>query len=134
MTNRTEIRVRYAETDAMGFVYHSNYFIWFEIGRTETMRALGRSYAQAESDGVLLPAIEAGCRFIKPAHYDDVIQIESSGRWERGARFRFDYRIRRLPEGELLAEGFTVHVPIGRDGAILRQAVDDLRRLFSDPA
>ena len=111
----TPARVRYAETDQMGVVYYANYLVWFEIGRVELLRSLGLAYAQMESDhGLILPVIEARCRYRSPARYDDQILIETRPAFLRGSVLKFAYRIlRKAPEGEehkVLAEGETVHV------------------------
>ena len=81
-----DIRVRYAETDKMGVVYHANYFMWFEIGRCELLRTIGRSYRQMESEGIGLPVIEAHCEYKAPARYDDELQVKTRGRLLSPAR------------------------------------------------
>ena len=111
----TPVRVRYAETDQMGIVYYANYLVWFEIGRVELLRSLGLAYAQMETDhGLILPVIEASCRYRSPARYDDEILIETRPALLRGSVLKFAYRIlRKAPEGDdhkVLAEGETVHV------------------------
>ena len=111
----TPARVRYAETDQMGIVYYANYLVWFEIGRVEVMRNLGLSYHQLETQHkLILPVVEASCRYRAPARYDDEILIEARPALLRGSVLKFAYRIlRRASEGEehaLLAEGETVHV------------------------
>jgi acyl-CoA thioester hydrolase len=72
----TQLRVRYAETDQMGVVYHSNYFPWFETARAESIRQLGFSYADMEKMGIIMPVIEVQCRYIRPAVYDDLLRIK----------------------------------------------------------
>ena len=72
----TQLRVRYAETDQMGMVYHSNYFPWFETARAESIRQLGFSYADMEKMGIIMPVIEVQCRYIRPAVYDDLLRIK----------------------------------------------------------
>jgi acyl-CoA thioester hydrolase len=113
----TTVRVRYAETDQMGVVYHSNHLIWFEIGRVELMRSMGISYKQMESeDGCYIFVAEAHCRYLAPARYDEVLRIRS---WiaEAGSRIiKFAYEIARAEDGQLLASGFTKHVVCGKDG------------------
>jgi acyl-CoA thioester hydrolase len=111
----SEIRVRYAETDQMNVVYYANYLIWFEIGRVELLRSLGLAYSEMEIEHKLvLPVVEATCRYRAPARYDDQILIETRPAMLRGSVLKFAYRIlRRASEGkdpELLAEGETVHV------------------------
>ena len=104
----TLIRVRYADTDQMGVAYNGVYFTWFEVGRTELLRGSGLSYRDVEEMGYHLPLIEAGVKFLKPAHYDDVITIRTAVERQTAVRLRFAYEI--MCEGELLATGFTEHV------------------------
>jgi acyl-CoA thioester hydrolase len=112
----TQLRVRYAETDQMGIVYYANYLVWFEIGRVELLRSLGHAYSQLETDHrLILPVVDAHCRYRAPARYDDEILIETWPSLVRESVVRFDYRIYRNPsqkgkERELLAEGETAHV------------------------
>ncbi len=111
----TRVRVRYAETDQMGVVYYANYFVWFEIGRVEVLRSVGLSYDQMEKDHkLILPVVDASCRYKSPAKYDDEILIETRPALLRGSVIKFAYRIlRAAADGEvpaLLAEGETVHV------------------------
>ena len=106
--NRTSIRARYADTDKMGIVYYARYLEWFEVGRTELLRALGLPYTEIEKEGIILPVIEAYCKYRKPARYDQQIEIVS--RVERMPRstIRIDY-VLYDEEGDLLASGYTVH-------------------------
>jgi acyl-CoA thioester hydrolase len=112
----TQLRVRYAETDQMGIVYYANYLVWFEIGRVELLRSLGHAYSQLEADHqLILPVVDAHCRYRAPARYDDEILIETWPSLLRESVIRFDYRIYRNSnqkgnERELLAEGETAHV------------------------
>jgi acyl-CoA thioester hydrolase len=112
----TQLRVRYAETDQMGIVYYANYLVWFEIGRVELLRSLGLAYSQLETDHrLILPVVDAHCRYRAPARYDDEILIETWPSLVRESVVRFDYRIYRNAsrtgtERELLAEGETAHV------------------------
>jgi acyl-CoA thioester hydrolase len=111
----SRIRVRYAETDQMGVVYYANYFVWFEIGRVEVLRSVGLSYDQMEKEHkLILPVVDASCRYRSPAKYDDEVLIETRPAMLRGSVLKFAYRIlRNGKEGaqpELLAEGETVHV------------------------
>jgi acyl-CoA thioester hydrolase len=122
-----QVRVRYAETDQMGIVYYANYLIWFEIGRVELLRSLGHAYSQLETDGYILPVVEATCRYRAPARYDDEIQIETRPSMLRGSVLKFAYRIlRKAVDGaqpQLLAEGETVHVVC--DEKLNRKALPD---------
>lgn len=108
-------RVRYAETDQMGIVYYANYLVWFEIGRVELLRSLGLAYSQMEKDHkLILPVVEANCRYRAPARYDDEILIETHPALVRESVLKFGYRILRAGhdggEPKLLAEGETIHV------------------------
>ena len=107
-THVETISVRYAETDRMGVAHHSNYLLWFEIGRTGLLRESGHTYRELESSGILLPVVEYGARFMKGADYDDVLAIETTVREIKSRVVTFDYRVRR--DGEVIAEGFTRHV------------------------
>jgi acyl-CoA thioester hydrolase len=112
----TQVRVRYAETDQMGIVYYANYLVWFEIGRVELLRSLGLTYSKLETNhSLILPVVDAHCRYRSPARYDDEILIETRPTLLRGSVLKFEYRILRksspaAEEPELLAEGQTVHV------------------------
>ncbi len=107
--HRFEVRVRYGDTDQMGWAYYGNYLRWFEIGRAEMLRALGRSYRSIEEDdGILLPVLEARCRYLQGARYDETVIIETGVLWVRRAKVRFGYRL--VGEaGKPLAVGFTEH-------------------------
>lgn len=115
MSVTSRVRVRYAETDQMGVVYYANYLVWFEIGRVELLRAVGLSYDRMEKEHkLILPVVEATCRYKAPARYDDEILIETRPSLLRGSVLKFSYRILRNgmdgAEPQLLAEGETVHV------------------------
>ena len=115
--HRFTLRVRYGDTDQMGFAYYANYLRWFEIGRAEMLRSLGTSYHAVEQGGVWLPVLEARCRYHKPARYDDQVVIETGVIELRRASVRFAYRVVREADGTLLAEGTTEHPftdPAGR--------------------
>jgi acyl-CoA thioester hydrolase len=114
--HRYAIRVRYADTDQMGFAYYAHYLRWFEIGRAEMLRALGWSYRAVEEAGIQLPVLEARCRYRKPARYDDELMIETGVLELRRASVRFGYRIVRERDGELLASGETEHCFLDREG------------------
>lgn len=115
-TSATRLRVRYAETDQMGVVYHANYFIWFEIGRVELLRSHGWSYRTLEADGISLPVITATCHYRRPARYDDELEIRTHGRLISAVRVGFTYTLVRLPDEQLLAEAETAHVPLNAAG------------------
>jgi acyl-CoA thioester hydrolase len=112
----TQLRVRYAETDRMGVVYHSHYAIWFEVGRAEAMRQFGCSYLQMEQDGCHLPVVELRCRYKAPAYYDDQITVRTYVKNLRPSMLHFCYQVRRTPDGMLLAEGETVHLALDNEG------------------
>ncbi len=76
-TTETHVRVRYSETDQMGVVYHSNYFPYFETARAEAIRQLGLSYAKMEKTGIIMPVVDVHCRYMRPAHYDDLLTIKT---------------------------------------------------------
>jgi len=118
--HRFALRVRYGDTDQMGFAYYANYLRWFEIGRAELLRALGTSYRAVEGAGVWLPVIEARCRYHRPARYDDLVVIETGVAELRRAAVRFGYRVTREEGGELLAEGTTEHCFTDRAGRPVR--------------
>ena len=107
----TRLRVRYVETDQMGVVYHSNFFIWFEVGRVEALRALGFNYKDMErEDGCFIAVVDARCRYKSPAYYDDEVLVQTTIRNVRGSLIHFGYELRRAGDGTLLAEGETTHI------------------------
>jgi acyl-CoA thioester hydrolase len=112
---RTRVRVRYAETDRMGVVYYANYFVWFEIGRTDWLRETGQSYREMELDGLQLPVIESHCAYRRPAHYDDDLEIRTRAALLTQVRLRFDYEVIR-GEDETLAVGYTIHAALDPRG------------------
>jgi acyl-CoA thioester hydrolase len=107
--HRYPIRVRYGDTDQMGFAYYAHYLRWFEIGRAEMLRSLGRSYRDVERDGASLPVLEAHCRYLSPARYDDALTLETGVLQRSRASVRFGYRVVRDEDGALLAHGWTEH-------------------------
>ena len=112
------VRVRYAETDQMGVVYHANYLVWFEVGRVELMRQRGLNYKTLEQEeGCWIAVVEATARYKAPARYDDELIVETRVLMVRGPVIRFGYRILRVDADtrHLLCEGETVHVVLGRD-------------------
>ena len=105
-TSQTSLRVRYAETDKMGYVYHGNYATYFEVARVEALKTLGFSYAEMERDGILLPVMEHQHRFLKPAFYDDLLIIKTTVPEVPSSRFKFEYEVQN-EAGELLTTGST---------------------------
>jgi acyl-CoA thioester hydrolase len=115
-TVETRIRVRYAETDQMGVVYHANYLIWMEVGRVEYWREAGLRYRDMErEDGILLVVAEATCRYRAPAFYDDEVIIRTSIAESNARMIRFTYELVSADDGRVLATGETKHVFCGRD-------------------
>ncbi len=109
--HETEIRVRYAETDQMGVVHHSNYLIWFELGRSELCRARGFSYREMEEESnALLVVAECYIRYKSPAFYEDVLTVRTKVIEIRSRSLRFFYEVRRASDDKLIAEGETLHV------------------------
>jgi acyl-CoA thioester hydrolase len=109
--NETKLRVRYAETDQMGVVYHSNHLIWFEVGRVEFMRQMGFSYRDMErDDGLFIAVAEAKCRYRAPVYYDEEVVVRTQLKRVRESVIVFRYELARANTGALLAEGETTHV------------------------
>jgi acyl-CoA thioester hydrolase len=114
--HETEVRVRYAETDQMGIAHHANYLIWFEAGRSDLCRARGFSYKEMEDeDDAFMVVAESYCRYKQPALYDDDLIIRTRIGELRSRSIRFVYEVVRKADGELLAEGETLHLVTGRD-------------------
>ena len=112
----TSLRVRYAETDRMGVVYYANYFVWFEVARTELLRTLGWTYREMEESGVLLPVIDARCEYRRPARYDDEIEVRTTGHLASPVRMTFDYEVVVNGQPDVVATGRTMHAATDRDG------------------
>jgi acyl-CoA thioester hydrolase len=111
------VRVRYAETDQMGVVYHGNYFVWFEVGRVELMRALGVEYKRMESeDDCRIVVADAKCRYHHSAQYDQVLRIRTRISESRNRLIKFSYDVIRDSDGKVLANGETTHVICGSNG------------------
>ena len=111
IVNESRIRVRYAETDQMGIVYHANHFIWFEVGRVELLRQLGFSYKEMEQqDNCFIAVVDARCRYRAPAAYDDEIIVRTWLKNIRESVIHFGYELVRVGDGEVLAEGETTHI------------------------
>ena len=116
MTSETRVRVRYAETDQMGVVYHANYLIWFEVGRVELIRQLGLDYKSMErEEHTGIAVVEATCRYRYPARYDDELIVRTRIAAMRGSLLRFTYAIHRANDNLLLCEGSTTHVAVSRE-------------------
>jgi acyl-CoA thioester hydrolase len=119
-THKTTIRVRYGDTDKMGFVYHANYFRWFEVGRSEMFRSMGIPYKSIESKGIFLPLSEIHCKFNAPSQYDDILLIETSLDSHYRAGMKFDYQIFSENGDKLLASGYTKHACVDSGGRVVR--------------
>ena len=126
-------RVIYGDTDQMGVVYYGNYLRFFEIARNELLRLSGARYrAFEETHRLMLPVVEAHVRYRRPARYDDELAIYAAITEVRGASARFVYEIRRLPDGESLVDGHTVHACIDADGRVARIPTE-LRAALGSP-
>ena len=123
------VRVRYAETDQMGVAYYANYFVWFEVGRCELLRSLGRTYRDLETAGILLPVIEAQCQFRGSARYDDDLEIATVGSLISPVRVEFKYEVVRDFDGSSLATGRTVHAAVDQEGRPCRLP-DDIQQVL----
>ncbi len=115
-SSSSRVRVRYAETDQMGVAYHGNYFAWFEVARTDLLREMGVTYRDLEAEGLRLPVIEASARFLRPALYDDVLDIRTVVASLGGASVGFDYEVHREGTPQPLAQGRTLHAAVDGDG------------------
>jgi acyl-CoA thioester hydrolase len=115
LTHTTEIRVRYADTDKMQFVYNGKYLEYFEVGRTELLRHAGLAYSEVEKSGYQLPLVEAGLKYFIPAVYDDILQIHATVKVLHSPKVHIEYSVKRKDSNELIAEGFTTHVFIRTD-------------------
>jgi acyl-CoA thioester hydrolase len=120
----SSVRVRYAETDQMGVAWHGNYLAWFEVARTDFLRERGLAYRELEAGGLRLPVIEAQARYVRPARYDDVLQVHATLESVGRARVRFVYEVER--DGEILATGATEHAAVDGEGRP-RRLPDELR-------
>jgi len=115
LSYKTEIRVRYADTDQMQFVYNGKYLEYFEVGRTEMLRENGLPYSIIEKNGFQLPVLETYVKYISPAYYDDLLIIESIVKDYPTLRIHIDYKVYRKENNNLVAEGYTEHVFIKKD-------------------
>jgi acyl-CoA thioester hydrolase len=120
----TELRVRYAETDQMGVVYHANYLVWCEVGRTDFIRAAGKSYREMEEAGVALAVSEASIRFHASARYDDVVRIQTMLTEVRSRSVTFDYLITRAADDARLVSATTQLVSLDRSGRLAALPLD----------
>ncbi len=121
-THTTTVRVRYAETDQLGVVYHSNYLVWLEVARTDLIRQYGVSYADLEREGFALAVAEATVRYLAPARYDDEVHVRTTVTEVRSRSLRFEYELVRESDGVRLATAYTALVSVdprtGRPAAL----------------
>jgi acyl-CoA thioester hydrolase len=130
--SRVAVTVRYAETDMMGIVYHANYLPWFEVGRTTLLKEIGVPYKKLEEEGFRLPVLEVAARYLKPAVYDDTLEIRTTLSEKPLLRVRLEYEVRRGEE--LLATGSSVHAFVDTQGKPVRPpswAADLLNKAFA---
>ena len=128
------VRVRYAETDQMGVVYHANHFIWFEVGRVELLRQLGFSYREMEQDDqCFIAVVDARCRYKAPALYDDEIIVRTHMKNVRESLLHFGYELVRVSDGTLLAEGETTHIVTDSEMKV-RAIPEKYMRVFREAA
>lgn len=120
LSHRTTYRVIYGDTDNMGVAYYANYLRWFEIGRTEMFRHLGLAYSEIEARGIFLPVAEAHCKYLAPAHYDELLVIETSLDLSMRAGMKFDYLVCTQEGARPLARGYTKHACTDESGRVVR--------------
>jgi acyl-CoA thioester hydrolase len=134
--NSTEIRVRYAETDQMGFVYYGNYAAYYEVARVEALRALGISYRIMEENGVIMPVLENRSKYIRPAKYDDLLTVKLILKKMPDSRITFEYEVFN-EEKKLINLGSTILVFIDKESGKPIMApdviLDVLKPYFNDP-
>jgi acyl-CoA thioester hydrolase len=122
LLKKTPVKIRtiYADTDAMGIVYHTNYIRWFEIGRTELFRDLGILYGEVEKAGFNLPLTQVFCHYLLPARYDDIVEVETDIEYLKRASIKFTYVIWDENRRHLITEGYSVHACTDNSGEITR--------------
>ena len=131
ITHRTTTRVRYGETDKMGVAYYGRYMDWFEMGRTEYCRQSGRTYKDWEAEGIMLPVVEAHCRYKSSLYYDDEIEIETAITKLSRVSVEFTCRVFNKATGKLAAEGYTKHAFMSPDGKLLKNGCS-LQRMLQE--
>lgn len=131
-TNTTEQRVYYADTDHGGGVYYSNYLKWFEIGRTEILRQSGFDYNDFEKHGIIAPVVEVKCNYKQPAKYNDIILIKTTIENIGNSSIKFNYKIIRKRDNEVLAEGYTVNVFVNKKTSKSTRIPDNLRNALQN--
>lgn len=118
--HRLECRVIYGDTDCAGVVYYGNYLRYFEAGRSELLRDYGVPNLELEEKGYILPVVECKIRYKASARYDDLLLVETSVQEVKKMSCRFNYRISRVADQQLLAKGYTVHACVDRQGKLIR--------------
>lgn len=126
----SSVRVRYAETDQMGVAWHGHYLAWFEVGRTDLLRQQGVTYRELEEGGLRLPVIGTEVKFLRPARYDDLLEIRTRLAEMGGARVRFHYEVHREGTNGPLATGSTEHAAVDGRGRP-RRLPAEIRRLLA---
>lgn len=132
ISHTTRLRVRYAETDQMGVVYHSNYLVWMEVARTDLIREHGMSYASIEKSGYGLAVAELGISYRAAAKYDDEVDVVAVLSEVRSRSLRFDYEIMRVSDGTLLATAFTALVSVDPQTGRPVALPPEIKRLFHE--
>lgn len=133
MTGQTQVRVRYAETDQMGVAYHSNFIVWFEVGRVELLRQMGFSYHDMEEqDDCHIAVVDVRCRYKAPARYDDLVRVYTRLTNVRDSLLHFHYEVVREQDETMLAEGETTHLVV--DGNFTRRSIPEKYRAAFEAA
>ena len=125
-----EIRVAFADTDAMGIVHHSNYLRYFEVARVGWMRSKGHDYRDWQNKGMYMPLVESYCRYKRPARFEDLLEIRVKAKAE-GVRAIFKYEVRNKETQELLTEGSTTHVAVNRDMKLV-ELPEEFKKVIQD--
>lgn len=120
LSNYTKVRVIYADTDAMGIVYHTNYIRWFELGRSELMRQLGVAYTELAKLSLNLPLTKVSCHYLAPAKYDQLVMVETKFDYIKRASIKFNSKIWDENQQKVLVEGYTIHACTNNEGKIRR--------------
>jgi acyl-CoA thioester hydrolase len=126
-----DIRVAFADTDAMGIVHHSNYLRYFEVARVGWLRLKGHDYRDWQKAGRHMPLVESHCRYKKPARFDDVLEINVKPRIE-GVRVIFDYAVKNKATQELLSEGYTIHVAVNEQMKLIDLPIEFIKIIQED--
>ena len=128
ITSTAKVRVRFAETDAMGVVYHANYLPWCEVARLELIGSIGLSYRKMNEDGFHLPVVDAHLNYKRPAKFDDIVEIKASIKTQPSVKVKVEYEM--YANGVLLVSGYTMHVFVNREGLPVRPPKEVLATLL----